>query len=46
VAECAHGTCTCQVSEGASFCSEWCEGHAAEAECHCHHEGCAAPHTH
>jgi hypothetical protein len=46
MAVCQHGVCTCEVSEGSSYCSEWCQGNPTSAECHCHHAGCAAPHHH
>jgi hypothetical protein len=44
---CAHGPCTCEAAEGADHCSDWCAAHEDEHdECHCHHQGCAAPHHH
>ena len=46
MADCEHVVCTCEAPEGSKFCSEWCAGNPADAECHCHHGGCQAPHTH
>ncbi len=46
MAVCAHTSCTCETAAGSEYCSDWCSGHAADAECHCHHAGCEAPHTH
>ena len=43
MAVCAHTSCTCEAAEGSDYCSEWCAGHPADAECHCHHAGCEAP---
>jgi hypothetical protein len=46
MAVCEHGLCTCEAAEGSRFCSTWCEGNPDAPECHCHHAGCTAPHTH
>jgi hypothetical protein len=46
MADCAHTTCTCEAGAGGDYCSDWCAAHPADAECHCHHAGCEAPHTH
>jgi len=46
MAICAHGVCTCEVSEGSDYCSPFCEAAPDAEECHCHHEGCTAPHHH
>jgi hypothetical protein len=46
MAVCAHAICTCDAAEGSDYCSDWCAGHPADAECHCHHAGCEAPHSH
>jgi hypothetical protein len=46
MAICAHTTCTCEAAEGSEFCADWCAANPSEAECHCHHSGCEAPHHH
>ena len=46
MAVCAHTACTCEAEAGSEYCSSFCETHATAPDCHCHHEGCAAPHHH
>jgi hypothetical protein len=46
MATCAHSACTCEVPEGAQFCSPHCAEHTGSEECHCHHAECTAPHHH
>jgi hypothetical protein len=46
MAICAHTTCTCEAAEGSAYCADWCAGHPTDEQCHCHHPGCEAPHTH
>ncbi len=39
---CAHEGCVCKVSEGETFCSDYCREHAGHAEerCRCGHPEC------
>ena len=46
MAVCAHTVCTCEAADGSQYCSPFCEGNTDAPECHCHHDGCAAPHHH
>lgn len=44
--QCAHTVCTCPPADGSDYCSEFCAAYPDADECHCHHQGCAAPHHH
>jgi len=46
MAVCEHGVCTCEAAEGSRYCSDACAGAPTSPECHCHHQGCTAPHSH
>ncbi len=46
MATCTHSVCTCDAAEGSAYCSDWCSANPDAAECHCHHDGCEAPHHH
>jgi hypothetical protein len=40
--KCAHPACTCQVPEGKTYCSDYCQNHAHDkGKCGCGHPGCA-----
>ena len=49
--KCAHSPCTCEVKEGQSYCSKYCEHTATsgppreEKVCECNHKACTAKHS-